>query len=190
MDAGLALGICGVALTLGLGLGALFQGHRSGAAVARELVTLRRVVLRGRPATGDAERVDLAVVGYADVNNDGRVELLVQHASGVHSTSLMILGWDDQHQFGELTTLGTGTPAGFTVGDLDGDGVIEVATVDVDWDRETEPGRTASYAEGARTELLYRWRAGGFQEVARRSLPLPLEPQNDVRWHTDPLGTV
>ena len=116
------------------------------------------------------------------MNNDGENELLIQHSYGAHSAVLSVYGWKRRYlEFGKLAEIMTGPPSSFTVGDLDGDGRVEVATVDVDW----ESG--LSYAEGARKEVLYRWEGDGFVQVAERPLP---RDQGDweLRWHTKPIA--
>lgn len=86
--------------------------------------------------------------------------------------------WPDS--FGKLTEFSSGTPAGFTVGDLDGDGQIEIATV--------QPHNDHPYASGIRDEVLYRWNGDEFVEIASEPLTRPGQPGFDdpnrvPRWH-------
>lgn len=74
--------------------------------------------------------------------------------------------WPDS--FGKLAALGSGTPAGFSIGDLDGDGRIEVATI--------QPHGNDPYVAGTRDEVLYRWEGEAFVEVATEPQPRPGEP--------------
>jgi hypothetical protein len=136
---------------------------------------------RGEPL-GASEQRSYAI-GIADVNNDGRDELLVATPYGPHSSLLQVFGqvgeWPES--FGKLIELGSGTPAGFTVGDLDGDGATEIATI--------EPDLGAAYALGHRIEKLYRWNDGEFIEVGSRAVPAPGEPggfgdpASEMRWN-------
>ena len=71
---------------------------------------------------------------------------------------------------------GSGTPSGFTVGDLDGDGRVEVATV--------QPEGDHPYASGIHAEMLYRWNMDHFDEVGHRVLRRSDEPDGEMRWHT------
>lgn len=118
----------------------------------------------------------------ADINNDGRDELLVASPWGPHSSMLHVYGqrddWPDS--FGKLAEVSSGTPAGFTVGDLDEDGRAEVATV--------QPAAEHAYATGVRDEVLYRWDGSDFAQVASVPLPRPGQPGFDDpdrhgRWH-------
>ena len=196
MDTGIWLGIVGLAATLGLGLGALIQGRRSARAATRHaksvsstLTEIHAAVVGPEPhiaEDSEARRLKLAAVAYAEIFNDGETLLLVQHWTGAHATLLRVFGWRD-FDFRELAQVGTGTPEGFTVGDLDGDGRVEVATVEADWERTDATGHTYSYAAGARRELLYRWNGEKFEMVGARRLPLPNEGPRNLLWHTNPI---
>ena len=134
-------------------------------------------------ATLDSSEARRWAMGVADVNNDGREELLVASPWGPHSSMLHVFGqrdaWPDS--FGKLTEISSRTPAGFTVGDLDGDGSIEIATI--------QPHGDEPYAAGIRDEVLYRWDGQQFAEVAAEPLPRPREhgfddPEWPSRWHS------
>ena len=114
-------------------------------------------------------------VHYADVNNDGETELLVEHPVGAHGRTLKAFGWIEAPllpEFGLVgeITCGLGTP--FTVGDLDDDGMTEIATVEVDWSKEG-----AFTAGGPYVELLYRWSndTEKLVEVGRKEIGSPAD---------------
>lgn len=120
-------------------------------------------------------------MGVADVNNDGLPELLVASLAGAHSTLLQVFGqrneWPDS--FGKLTEMYSTSLAGFTVGDLDGDGLTEVATVE---QRGDHP-----YVASITEEALCRWNGEEFVRIASSALPKPGEPGFDdpnssMRW--------
>lgn len=118
-------------------------------------------------------------MGMADVNHDGQPEMLIASPAGAHSTRLQIFGqaseWPDS--FGKLAELYSITPAGFTVGDLDGDGLIEIATLEQIGDHP--------YAAGITEEILSRWDGEEFAQVDSSPRPKPGEPGFD-----DPVGTM
>ena len=131
----------------------------------------------------DANEARRWAMGVADVKNDGREELLVASPWGPHSSMLHVFGQRDEwpDSFGKLAEISSGTPAGFTVGDLDGDGNIEIATV--------QPHGDEPYAAGIRDEILYRWNGRQFAEIAAEPLPRPGEqgfddPERPSRWHS------
>jgi hypothetical protein len=132
-----------------------------------------------QPEATDADGSSLTAVAFADVNHDGQNELLVQHGAGAHSTMFKILGWRD-YEFQQLDELHTSTPAGFSVGDLDGDGRVEVATFDVRVEGDL------GYAGSPRDEVLYRWEGDRMREVDRREAHRPVENWSaPARWFTD-----
>src|SRR5829696_2812509 len=130
MEAGLALAIIGVALTVigvALTVRAIQESRRSQQELAAHLTEIsHRIVLRDPSVGSKAGKVDYVAVDAADVDHDGHPELLIQHWAGNRATVLRVMGWDANHEFQDLASLTTGTPAGFTVGDLDGDGRIEI----------------------------------------------------------------
>ena len=100
-------------------------------------------------------------IDYADVDGDGKNELLVQYPSGAHGSQLKVFAWR-QGDFSEIGALAAGTPAGFDVGDFDGDSRTEIKAEEVDWNAG-QP-----YVTAPRIELLYRWNGSLFEEVSRR----------------------
>lgn len=104
----------------------------------------------------------VAYVGYVDVTNDGDPELLVLHPAGAHASLLKVFGTQDVYNgFELLDELHSGVAGGFDVGDFDGDGRSEIATVNADFDRG--PGR--SYANAILVENFHRWNGFGFEHV-------------------------
>ncbi len=107
---------------------------------------------------GDFIRVD-----YADVDGDGRKELLVQYPTGAHGNTLLVYGFRG-HLGWELTLLdelGSGTPAPFEVRDFDNDGKLEVALSETDWSTDLP------YYLAPRMKLLYRWNGKQFEQVGQ-----------------------
>jgi hypothetical protein len=152
-------------------------------AMMRELQQVLAAV--GVPASVEPPEGGLAVsedrpfaVGIADINNDGRDEVVVASPYGPHSSMLRAFGFTDElrNDFSQLLELGSGTPSGFTVGDLDGDGRVEVATV--------QPEGDHPYASGIRAEVLYRWSTDHFDEVGHCLLACGDESDGEMRWHT------
>lgn len=187
---GVALSIWGVAHARAADRRAEDRDERAGQrtnAIGHQVTDIARALgLPNVPKEGvalDAAEARRWALGVADVNNDGRDELLVASPWGPHSSMLHVFGqrneWPDS--FGKLAELGSGTPAGFTIGDLDGDGRIELATI--------QPHGDEPYATGIRDEVLYRWDGDAFAEVATEPQPRPGEPGFDdpdrhSRWHS------
>lgn len=153
--------------------------------IVRQVTDIARVLgIPNVPVGGalDATEARRWALDIADVNNDGRDELLVASPWGPHSSMLHVFGQRDEwpDSFGKVTEISSGTPAGFTVGDLDGDGNTEIATV--------QPHGDEPYAAGIRDEFLYRWDGQDFAEIAADPLPRPGDPGFDDpdhprRWH-------
>lgn len=143
--------------------------------------TREEYMARGSHERATGERItdpdrDLPVaVGYADVNNDGRPELLVQHPIGAHSSMLKVYGWRGDFpagDFGEFGELQSSCPSSFHVEDIDGDGRLEVLTVDLDWNDMPE-GR--GYANGPRYRMVYRWIDDRFERVSQAPVWGPVQ---------------
>jgi hypothetical protein len=158
------------------------RGQRADQTRLREELTAARAELREMPkqilealapALPRAEGADevesgmtpedfVAYVGYVDVTNDGEPELLVLHPAGVHASLLKVFGTQDVYSgFELLDELHSGVAGGFEVGDFDGDGLSEIATVNADFDR----GPDRSYANAILVENLHRWNGFGFEHV-------------------------
>jgi hypothetical protein len=140
-------------------------------------------LLAAVPSEGEGDPVDFAAVAYADVTNDGRSKLLIQHHQGQNARGLKVYDYDDRRlDFGVIGDLFTSLPSGFTVGDLDNDGQIEVATID----RDSQ--RSAYQADPAHVELLYRWDGSDFKVIDRRPIPRPGQGDWSPTWYTGPIG--
>ncbi len=92
----------------------------------------KRVLVVTRDVTGEFYLSDTISVGarpdqlaFADVNGDGRVDVIVASAAGV-DVSLS----DSTGAFPERTTFGVGTAPSFALGDCDGDKTVDLAAVD------------------------------------------------------------
>lgn len=163
------------------------RAHERANAIGRQVADIA-IALGIRNVTAGGGQLDAAearrwAMAVADVDNDGRDELLVASPWGPHSSMLHVFGQRDEwpESFAKLTEISSGTPAGFTVGDLDEDGKIEIATV--------QPHGDEPYAAGIRDEVLYRWNGQRFAEIATEPLPRPGEPGFDdperpSRWHS------
>jgi hypothetical protein len=103
-------------------------------------------------------------VEYIDADGDGKKEMVVQYPGGAHGSQLKVFAW--RHgEFTQIGALGVGTPAGFEIGDFDGDGKPEIKTEETDW------SAGLPYVSAPRMTLLYRWNGSEFAEVSRRKNP-------------------
>ncbi len=97
---------------------------------------------------------------YADVNNDGHDELLVEVIAGPHSTALLVYGlvaWE----FQKIAELYSSTVHGFDVVDSDSDGQLAVETIEV----AKRPG--LPYVCGLRDRVTHKLVDGTFVETGR-----------------------
>ncbi|MDO9053289.1 MAG: hypothetical protein Q7U37_05090 [Gallionella sp.] len=97
---------------------------------------------------------------YADINNDGHDELLVEVSAGPHSTALLVYGlvaWE----FQQIAELYSSTGCGFDVINSDNDGQLEVETVEV----AERPG--LPYVYGLRDRVTHKLVNGDFVETNR-----------------------
>lgn len=122
-------------------------------------------------------------VHFADVNNDGDSELLIEHPVGAHGRVLKVFGWTEESvlpEFGMLAQVSCGLGGPFTIGDLDDDGLVEVAMIEVDWSKEG-----AFSAGGPFVEILYEWEdEQGFVEVGRNEIGSPKDFSGvDFKWY-------
>ena len=99
-------------------------------------------------------------ISFADVNNDGTQELLVQYLAGAHGNHLQVFGWREQ-QYVEIASTGVGVPVPFEFGDFDGDGRIEILGKESDW------STGLPYSLVPRYSFRLRWQGEGFREVWR-----------------------
>jgi hypothetical protein len=157
------LAFAGIAIALIIALVQYRRATRVESALkeARESIAgALRTILKATQNDCPSKEIPPTCVDCADVNGDGEQELLVQYPIGAHGSILKVFGWHDSG-FGELATLRVGTPAGFEVGDFDGDGKIELRTEETDWTVGLP------YATAPRFVLLFRWNATEFREVSR-----------------------
>ena len=100
---------------------------------------------------------------YADLDVDGKDELLVQYPIGAHGAALQVFGFRDW-EFKLIAELSIDTPAGFVAEDVDGDGRLEIVTNEVSQDADFP------YVLGFRDEVWYRLENDRFVEVKRTNL--------------------
>ena len=113
------------------------------------------------PAHAPVDSASPFLVREADLDGDGRNELLIQYIAGAHGSALQLYGMQD-FEFKLLGELGTDTPAGFEIADLDSDGRLELRTY------ETDYSTGLGYAFAPRLEVRYRWTGSSFDEVFRQ----------------------
>jgi hypothetical protein len=101
-----------------------------------------------------------SVISFADVDNDGKQELLVQYLAGAHGNSLQIFGWRN-HEYVQIARIGVGVPVPFEFGDFVGDGKIEILGKESDWDTGLP------YSLVPRHSFRLRWNGQEFAEVWR-----------------------
>lgn len=99
-------------------------------------------------------------VSFADVNNDGKVELLVQYLAGAHGNLLQVFGWKNR-EYMEIARYAVGVPVAFEFGDFDHDGEIEILGKESDWDTGLPYGLVPRYS------FRLRWDGEKFVEVWR-----------------------
>ena len=110
---------------------------------------------------------------YADINNDGNDELIVQLPAGVHGSALQVYGWKDW-EFTLLAEISTDTPVGFFLEDFDKDGIIEVGAPC------TSSAADLPYVCGLRDFVWYRLQSNQFVEV-KRELPTKEEIEEKLK---------
>lgn len=144
-----------------------------------------------------------AAVGYAEVTDTDRRQLLLMYGVGAHSMVLQVLNRPEPG--GELVLVGrlfNGVGASFEVADFDNDGYIEIGTLT--YDLEREPDR--SFAEACLQPVYYRWSGetgaieqdelvdedrwravlGGFEEVGRGATWDPLNDEREPNGRPPP----
>ena len=168
MDLALVLG---AALSIAI---AIWQNRRAAAANGRTetlianlpkqiSVELRRIgTIPGSHPTEAGQETPSSPLrtSYADVDNDGRPELLVQYNVGAHGSALEVFGMRNM-EFHWIGGLRVGTAAGFTVKDFDHDGLVEIGTKEADWSTDLP------YYLAPRINIWYRWDGDSFTEVAK-----------------------
>jgi hypothetical protein len=146
--------------------------------IGKVLEWLRPALGHGQPESGADPRLEgtaaVAWVGFTDVTNDGKPELLVAHHAGPRASVLRVFGSLDLYTgFEELGQVGSDYLGGFDVGDFDGDGNLEIATLHADLDR----GENRSMHNAVRVETYYRWDGCRFAVVGEGDVDDPLSGQ-------------
>jgi hypothetical protein len=95
-------------------------------------------------------------ISYADLNGDGRDELIVEFISGPHNTAIHVFGSWGVH--GEIYS---STPMGFYFADVDNDGAMEVISSEVSMIADLP------YVMGFRDKVIHKLTPEGFVEVSR-----------------------
>lgn len=167
------LGIAGIAVSLGIAWWQHVKAKKAertadeairaipekvGRVIAAVLPTGKPEEKPGEPPRGWYE------VKYADIDGDGSDEVLIQFPAGAHGSGLKVFGRRD-HDLVEIGDLRTGTPVGFEIRDVDGDGRIEISTEETDW-TAGQP-----YVSAPRLRVVYRWDGKAFAEVSRSASP-------------------
>ena len=101
------------------------------------------------------------IVKHADLNGDGKDEMIVEYLSGPHSTALQVFGQRGHWNFGLLGELIGNTPHEYDLEDVDGDGVPEITLIEVAQDTGLP------YVMGLRDRASYKLTEKGFIEVKR-----------------------
>lgn len=99
---------------------------------------------------------------YADLDGDGKDELLIQVPFGPHNSQLRVFGFRDW-DFKLIAELEVMAPSDYEVRDVDDDGRLEVVTVD-------QANTEFPYVCGFRDEVVYRLDKDTFIEIERRPL--------------------
>lgn len=167
----LALGIPSIIVSIWIAVWQNRKAKRAQAQFEGELANLPERVSRTVRAVIEAAPSQSAdsltnpewpsAIDYADVDNDGKTELLVQYLAGAHGNALQVFGWRDR-EFKKIAALGVGTPVPFEFGDFDGDGLTEIKGTETDW------SVGLPYSMAPRVEVLYRWDGNKFREVSRK----------------------
>jgi hypothetical protein len=100
-------------------------------------------------------------IQHADLNGDGKPELLVSFLSGPHNTALQVFGMKSHWEFGLLGEIYGSTPTDFDLEDVNDDGVLEVSVVEISKTPDLP------YVMGLRDRVSYKLTGEGFVEVKR-----------------------
>ncbi len=99
-------------------------------------------------------------VEWADIDADGQNELLMQYGHGAHGMTLKVFDWHPYSGFQEAGQIGSGTPGGFEVRDIDSDGRLEFVTTEPDW------STGLPYYITPRLRVVYRWNGRDFVHIS------------------------
>ena len=190
----LFLSLLGIALSLAIAAWEYRRANNAEALLAqtfkelptRLLADLSRLI-QPTTSTGKGESSHVSssplTIQHADLNGDGKDELLVSFLSGPHNTALQVFGMKSNWEFGLLGELYGSTPTDFETEDVDGDGIPEISVVEI--------ARVPDlpYVMGLRDRVSYKLMNQGFVEV-KRVKGYSAEDLRDAlsQWHdpTDP----
>lgn len=182
----LALSILGIFFSLAI---AAWEHHRANRAEemlaktfqdlpARLVADLSRLI--GKPEkeeTLDTEGSSLSVQN-ADLNGDGKQELLVSFLSGPRNTALQVFGMKSPWEFGLLGEIYGSTPTEFELEDVDGDGLPEISVVEI------AKAPDLPYVMGLRDRVSYKLTPSGFIEIKRVKCYSPEDLRQALAsWH-------
>jgi hypothetical protein len=165
----LALSVLGIVLAIAIAAWEYLRAIRAEAALDQafralpgQLVhDLSRIIAKDPSDSDSSAENSGLVMKYADLNGDGKDEMLVTYMSGPHSTSLQVYGKKNDWEFGLLGEILGQTPTDFDLEDVDQDGILEVSVVEVA-KRPDLP-----YVMGLRDKVSYKLQGEGFVEVRR-----------------------
>ena len=164
----LALSVLGIILAVAIAGWEYRRANRAEAALDQAFNTLpQRLVadlarmIDTRPTASADDRRTGLTTQYADLNGDGKPELLVSYLSGPHNISLQVFGMKNHWEFGLLGEIFGQTPTDFDVEDVDNDGIPEVSVVEI------AKAPDLPYVMGLRDRVSYKLTTSGFVEVKR-----------------------
>jgi hypothetical protein len=132
----LALSVLGIILAVAIAGWEYRRANRAEAALDRAFNTLpQRLVADLARMIDTNPSSDEVLAGLttqsADLNGDGKRELLVSYLSGPHNISLQVFGMKNHWEFGLLGEIFGQTPTDFVVEDVDDDGIPEVSVIEI-----------------------------------------------------------
>jgi hypothetical protein len=159
------LAVAGIALSVVLFLVGDRRGRRSmQASVEHALTTASQLPASRSGPQGILPRLEFpAAIGYAEVTGDNNRQVLLMYGTGAHATALKVFGrvGGPSGEVTQLAQLATGTGAAFQVGDFNGDGYVEIATL-----RYHEAAlKNRPLVDAPLQPVYYRFDGGTFVEV-------------------------
>jgi hypothetical protein len=113
------------------------------------------------------------LVNFADIDNDGTEELLVQFPYGAYGSALQVYGIKN-FRFHLISEISSCEYGGFKVEDIDLDGNLELKVI------ETNKSSGLPYVGGLRDKVWYRLEGNEFIEVKREE-PSPSEINQRIK---------
>jgi hypothetical protein len=166
----LTLSIIGLLLSVAIAVWEHRRANKAEALLKKTLVELPRRLISDisrlvAPPDPDKNETESDASGlhvrYADLNGDGRDELLISHLSGAHNTTLQVYGMKSFYEFGLIDELSSSVPTEFDLEDVDGDGAPEIVIFEI----ARRPD--LPYAMGLSDRVTYKLTPDGFKEIAR-----------------------